>query len=102
MANDQQGEWWPDPIKRVFVAIGGVMRSGRLYPDDLLRLPKDVGAILPDHSVMVEHLSGKALGGRKGRYAITIEGPVFSGRWAFGSGRLEKQALSALEPMDDS
>jgi len=96
MAGNWQSEWWPDHIKRVFVAIGGVMRSNRLYPEDLARLSANVGAILPDHSVVVEHISGKALGSRKGRYVITIEGPAFSGRWHFWSGQLERQATSAL------
>lgn len=96
MENNNQGEWWPDHIRHVFVAIGGVMRSDRLYPDDLLKLSADVGAILPGHSVIVEHLSGKALGGRKGRYVITIEGAAFAGRWSFGSGQLEERVSSAL------
>ena len=86
---------WPDHVKRVFDAIRDVMRSDRLYPDDLLKLSRQVGAILPNHSVVVEHVSGKELASRKGRYVITIEGPAFAGKWSFTSGELEKQVVGS-------
>jgi hypothetical protein len=85
---------WPDHISRVFAAIGSVMRSSRLYPEDLLRLPQGAGAILPEHTVAVEHRSRRISGHGKGRYVITIEGPVFFGAWSFDSGELEALAQS--------
>ena len=62
-------------VTSVFVAIGSVMRSDRLYPEDLLKLSNDVSAIVPGHKVLVEHRPGHIGGRRKGKYLITIEGP---------------------------
>lgn len=92
MKRNDPTEWWPDHISHVFAAIGNVMRSNRLYPEDLLRLPQGPGAILPKHTVIVEHRSGTITGDRRGRYFITIEGPVFFGGWSFNSGDLEARA----------
>ena len=95
MADNGQREWWPDHPRRVFDTIRDVMRSDRLYPNDLQKLSKDVGAILPNQSVILVHVSGKELASRKGRYDITIEGPVFAGKWSFRSGDLEKQMMGS-------
>ena len=96
MRTSDQGEWWPDHMNRVFIAIGEVMRSERLYPEDLRKLPAGVGAILPEHQVEVTHVPGKEAGHRKGNYVITIEGAAFAGSWRFFSGELEKQVLNVL------
>ena len=82
MADNGQREWWPDHLRRVFDARPA-------------KLSKDVGAVLPNHSVIVVHVSGKELASRKGRYDITIEGPVFAGKWSFRSGDLEKQVMGS-------
>jgi hypothetical protein len=50
---------------------------------------------LSDHQVVIEHISGKELGSRKGRYRITVEGPIFGGQWGFQSGQLEKLSRAA-------
>ena len=82
----------------IFVAVGGVMRSDRLYPEDLLKLPTGIGAIIPGHRVVVEHRTGTQIGVRKGRYEIRIEGPVLSGGWSFRSSELEALGLRAVCP----
>ncbi len=86
---------WPDHVVSVFAAVAAVMRSNRLYPEDLARLPSGMGSIVPGHSVLVEHVPGRTLGSRKGRYQITINGPRLNGRWTFSSGELEWLALHA-------
>ena len=92
--------WWPDHLRQVFVAIGVAMRSARLYPEDLATIPQGEGAILPDHAVTVNHVSGSEAKQRKGRYVIMIDGPRFGGRWTFSSGQLERLAGDAAPPRE--
>lgn len=81
---------WPPHIRKVFAAIRVVMRSDRLYPEDLGAVPQGDGAILPHHLVKVSHIAARDIGGRKGRYVIKIEGPAYAGQWNFSSGELER------------
>src|SRR6185312_602809 len=68
---------WPPHIRKVFAAIGEVMRCDRLYPDDLASIPLGLGSILPHHLVAVSHIAARDIGTRKGRYRIPIEGPRY-------------------------
>jgi hypothetical protein len=97
MSDFDLAKWWPEHLRHVFVVIGAAMKSARLYPEDLVTIPQDIGAILPDHAVMVTHAPGRELKGRKGRYVITITGPRFGGRWTFSSGELERLASDAFK-----
>jgi hypothetical protein len=85
--------WWPDHVRRVFIAVGAAMRSNKLYPEDLSLIPQGAGAILPDHVVTVVHVSAKGLKKRRGQYVIRIRGPRLGGEWRFASRQLERLAL---------
>jgi hypothetical protein len=79
---------WPPHIRKVFAAIREVMRSDRLYPEDLSAIPYGDGSILPHHFVVISHVAAREIGGRKGRYIIKIEGPTYAGQWDFSSGEV--------------
>lgn len=89
-------EKWPEHVQQVLLVVGRAMCSGRLHPENLIALPVGLGAIVPDHIVTITHVRGSALGRRKGRYQIEIEGPRCSGRWTFSSGQLERLARAAV------
>jgi hypothetical protein len=94
---DDNPAWWPPHVQAILVAIGQAMGDKRLYPKTLKSIPSAFGSILSGHQVIIEHISGKELGHRKGRYRITVEGPVFAGGWGFRSGDLEKLARAAAK-----
>lgn len=73
------------------------MAGKRLHPHVLGRLPKELGAVLPDHAVTVEHRSGEAAKPKKNHYEIIIDGPTFAGSWKFWSGELEQLARSSFK-----
>jgi hypothetical protein len=83
---------WPPHVRAIFEALGRAMTSQRLYPETLKRLSAEIGAILPDHGVRIDHVSGKQLDQRKGHYEILVTGRIYEGRWRFSSGELEKLA----------
>ena len=90
-------EWWPTHLHPVFAAVGKAMNGGRLYPEMLASVPQEFGGILPDHLVSIRHVSAKEIGGRKGHYILTINGPRFAGGWRFASGDLERLSRSAVK-----
>ena len=92
---DDDLDYWPLHVQKMFSAIGRVMDEKRLRPETLVGIPTGFGSILPDHQVNIEHISGEHLGRRKGHYVLTVEGPIFAGRWRFMSGKLEKLSLAA-------
>jgi hypothetical protein len=94
---DDNPAWWPPHVQAILAAIGQAMGDKRLYPETLKSIPSAFGSILSGHQVIIEHISGKELGHRKGRYRITVEGPVFAGGWGFRSGDLEKLARAAAK-----
>ena len=76
------------------------MDGKRLTPETLQSIPGDFGSILPDHQVIIEHVSGKMLKRRKGHYLLTVDGPIYGGRWHFFSGRLERLSRNAARAVN--
>lgn len=95
--DDDDLQWWPGHVQAMFAAIGRAMGDKRLRPETLRSIPSAFGSILPGHQVTVSHISGKALGRRKGHYELLVEGPAFAGRWRFVSGKLERLSRFAAE-----
>jgi hypothetical protein len=95
MDGSDDPDWWPPHVRAIFAAIGKAMGDKRLHPDTLKSISRASGSILSGHQVIVEHVPGKDIGRRKGRYQITVEGPAFGGRWHFWSGKLEKLSRAA-------
>ena len=95
-------EHWPNDVRRVFAAIGDAMAGRRLMPEMLSLIPNTHSSLIPGHSVTVSHVTGKALGKKRGHYIITITGQRVDGRWRFKSGQLERLArlsvLSGVSP----
>jgi hypothetical protein len=89
-------EDWPEHLHPVFAAIGAAMGEKRLHPDLLKHIPMRVGDIIPEHLVVVRHLSGAEAGHAGNRYEISIEGQQYIGGWAFRSGELERLARAAV------
>jgi hypothetical protein len=87
--------WWPPHVQAIFTAIGEAMGDKRLHPETLNSVSSTFGSILSGHQVIIEHVPARDVGGRKGRYRITVEGPAFGGRWQFWSGKLEKLSRAA-------
>jgi hypothetical protein len=93
---DESLDWWPPHVQVILAAIGQAMGGKRLHPETLRSVPSRFGGILSGHQVTIEHISAKELGRRrKGRYQITVEGPVFGGQWGFRSGELERLSRAA-------
>jgi hypothetical protein len=86
---------WPAHVRAILEAVGRVMTTPRLYPEQLAQLSGTHGAILPDHDVRITHLPGRTMSTRKGLYQIVVAGPLYAGQWRFSSGELEKLATDA-------
>jgi hypothetical protein len=94
MDDDDFGRW-PQHVQAIFIAVGRAMNEKRLYPKTVQLVPNGPNAILPGHRVFIRHVSGKELGRRKGYYIVTVDGPIFGGKWSFQPGKLERLSRSA-------
>ncbi|WP_343712649.1 hypothetical protein [Inquilinus sp.] len=95
MKQNTNPEYWPEYLRLVFIEIGKAMGGKRLHPGVLQGVPTGAGAIIADHQVTIEHLSGVAAGMAGNRYEIDIKGSRILGRWSFRSGELEELASAA-------
>ena len=73
-------DWWPSHVRKAFANLGQALDSAQLNPVILAHVSSEG---LPGHQIKFSHESGKVLGGRKGMYALEIEGPVYAGSGAF-------------------
>jgi hypothetical protein len=87
---------WPEHLQLVFREVGRAMTARRLSPEVLSEVRNGLGTIVPDHEVVVEHLSGEAAGARGNHYRIAIDGPRVAGTWTFRSGELELLARASM------
>ena len=87
-------EWWPPHVQKAFRALGTVLGSAQLKPEDLKLVD---GEVLPGHLLSFDHASGKQFGKRKGMYSLSICGPAYEGVWNFTSGHLEHLARAAAK-----
>ena len=90
----EQLEWWPPHVQKAFRALGAVLGSAQLRPEDLAQVDTSV---LPGQYVLFQHKPGRELGTRKGMYYLSIGGPAFAGEWGFTSGHLEHLARAAAK-----